>query len=474
MWFGGQLPRLGANYSGVQTGFTLTSLNGHFSHVAALPANSFNLPFLAERIYTPTAQIDANPFFKIDHKPTLIYTIGCHSGLSASDEEFTAPTLRADFTQAVLKTSGGNSFSVYDEKLLAELTLYGLPFIRVALPPHAAPEQGEAQPTRIPDDIRTTLAQPAANGVFTRVITMTNTFAALDASGLVAVTSAVQDSFAATSAPQISGVQQTATGKPVLPLLGYDIALQANPDPLNNGGVDGIPTPRGVRLRSATMLPDQTGFTPRVTNTITDQLGLTAQPNPQVGLLNTWLPALPYTAQRTNYQPTATHVVATDKLLVFPAQFSATTGSNGQLRRFTQMVFEVSYIDPRSAPTSIRAASEPPVFDATQIAIAAPTATRATQAAGGINLRLSAAARASGGEPLQTVSATSTIDGQHWLRQPLTLDPASGRYQATFATANGRFSALLEAIDSAGNVTVATNKGALFALARSYLPLLRR
>jgi hypothetical protein len=64
-----------------------------------------------------------------------------------------------------LKTSGGNSFSVYDEKVLDGWTLYGLPFLRVKVPRPTPPALDEPPPAPIPSGTAIT------GGVFTRLIT---------------------------------------------------------------------------------------------------------------------------------------------------------------------------------------------------------------------------------------------------------------------------------------------------------------
>src|SRR4029078_1859551 len=95
-WFSGQLPSFTNNYSGTHTNFELTSLNGHFTHDQAIPADASKGTLTAARILSPTVAV-GNPqaaFFR-DFNPdygdsaTLAYTIGCHSGLSVIDGDIT-------------------------------------------------------------------------------------------------------------------------------------------------------------------------------------------------------------------------------------------------------------------------------------------------------------------------------------------------------------------------------------------------
>jgi hypothetical protein len=50
----------------------------------------------------------------------------------------------------------------------------------------------------------------------------------------------------------------------------------------------------------------------------------------------------------------ATQVVTSDQLLVFLAQFNPINSTVGRLRRYSQMVFEIMYVDPRNAPAANR------------------------------------------------------------------------------------------------------------------------
>src|SRR6185503_17688290 len=69
-----------------------------------------------------------------------------------------------------------------------------------------------------------------------------------------------------------------------------------------------------------------------------------------------WLPDQPYTFQRTGFDTTPA-----DKLAVTPVQFRAIDTSKGWLRRFGQMVFEITYVDPRQAPANILGDTTPPL-----------------------------------------------------------------------------------------------------------------
>ncbi len=348
-----KLPQLTSAYTATHASYAIISINGHFTHASAIPAIPTSAEFSAERILTPTVEHDddTQAFFKLNGgAPALLYSVGCHSGLSVAASDFFSPTLRADFPEAIVKqggnwigntgygygdtdmvgyserlsllftstigrnvtsghtyvgetigralarakrqyptTSGADTFSVFDEKVITEWTLYGLPFTTCQGAQSACPT---THPRHRSPAILSTLVQ--TGGVFTRVITMTNTYEPLGANSLLKVYSAVQDSFAGTT--HLTSTQQTALERPVLPLLTFDIALQSNP--IARSGRTLIP--RGVRLRSATMLPDLAGFDPHITTLVTDTIsGQVAESIPSFS--RTWLPALPYTATHRLY-----------------------------------------------------------------------------------------------------------------------------------------------------------------------------
>lgn len=164
--------------------------NSHFSHNTAIPANYADAGagiFDVAGLQAAAPSTPADAYFLRDGGPSLIYSVGCHSGLSATNEAFATAAFQPDFARAVLKNGGnliGNTgygygddgvagfserlalafttqigrpgtptlgtalalakqrylaesgvggFSVYDEKVLSEWTLYGLPRPRAHL-----------------------------------------------------------------------------------------------------------------------------------------------------------------------------------------------------------------------------------------------------------------------------------------------------------------------------------------------------
>jgi hypothetical protein len=527
--FSGQLALLTNPYSGPYTRYHLMSLNGHFSHYEASPANpGMGEVFAAQRLLTPTVALDSATaaYFKNGASTSLLYSIGCHSGLSASDAAFApdAGRLQADFASAVLK-QGGNwisntgygygdekaigygerlallfttaigrrievnnlyrgamigeslarakrqyihgigpgSLSVYDEKTIAEFTLYGLPFIRVKVPTPAAPQFGasfDPQPVAV-------AAPVASTGVFTRVITLNNTFSPPNAPNDVPrVTSVVQDSFAANPITIVSQPQMLP-GRPVLPVLTYDLSTL----PSAPGG--GVPQARGVRLRAATTLPDLDSFDPHVTDLITDQNY--TQNDPALRLQDEWLPDQPYSFQRA---PAGAGALF-DTLTVIPVQFEAGNFRSGRLRRVSQLVCEITYLDPSVAPAGeVSCQHCEPAFT-TVSAAGCPGGGRRCKllahelAQAAAYIELIADVVDDPGKPPPQVSATYTIDGVSWQRVAMTFNPATADYEAAVPAPaqGGEVYAFFEAIDNAGNASIQSD---FIANRRVFLPIINR
>ncbi|HEU5098836.1 MAG TPA: hypothetical protein VFU22_07455, partial [Roseiflexaceae bacterium] len=549
-WFNDQLPQLTTPYSTVNTFYHLMSLNGHFTHYSAIPANNVGA-FTAQQLYNPTVEagferqayfIDPSGDSRGLPSTSLIYSIGCHSGLNVvnGDINSATPQYQYDFASAALKqggnwigntgfgygdsdliayseklallltkalgrdvevldpfsglpvyvgatvgeslawakreyvrTAGPGSFGVYDEKVLEETTLYGLPFIRVKVPnPNNDPYLGAFDPAArpVPENIRITTADPT----FTRTITVT--IAApdfpIESEGGDSVPrvnhATLLDSFAPGETIALTGTDLLAAGKPVLPLLTYDLTLLDTG--LSGGDGSGIPEPRGVRLLSATNLPEISGFNPHVTTITTDTTFAQQHDDPDLTVQGQWLPDQPYTFLRT-----AVGTQYNDKLLVNPAQFWADSARAGRLRRFSQLVFEVSYVDPNSATGSALTDETPPEISDVTISLPQLVARQAGIAAQ--QIQVSALVKDDGGASgTLDVSITYSNDGMNWQLKPLTFNAGAGLYTGSIdpPAAGQNIAVIVEAKDGAGNVANYTAKGSLKAFSILALPVLRR
>jgi predicted outer membrane repeat protein len=535
-WFSKQWPRFRGTYQQVGTSYAITSLNGHFSHSQVFPAKG-NVTLTAQELHDPTAANDVAAFFKLNGQPTLLYSVGCHSGLSAPDGEFGTPGLKVDFPSAMIKQGGnwiGNtgygygedrviayserlalrfteaigrnitngsspldgtyigaeigeslvrakwqylqnngvrSFSVADEKVIEQWTLYGLPFIRVKVSNPIKPDNGvsfDREPQNVPAEVKPGLKN--AKGILTRTITFDNTFQR-QSDGTVKVISNVSDSFSKNVTTRLESEPQTILGGPVMPLLSYDITL--NKTGQAGGPEDGNPLPRGVRLVKATSLRD-IRVDPVITSIITDTRAIDGNPvrrnsEAQLSAPVSWMPSLPYAFLRAPQLLVGTSATGenrqSDKLLVVPAQFNGSVNSSGKLRQFSRMVFEVTYIDPRSTTSGNWKDKAPPTFESFDYT-----------AAGGKG-RISAIVRDNTNGKL-IATATYSPDGSNWTQVTLRLTRLPGSDNMYRAEADGlaapvagRDFAFFEVRDAAGHVTTEVSKRASIPPDYIYLPL---
>src|SRR5262249_35192983 len=140
----------------------------------------------------------------------------------------------------------------------------------------------------------------------------------------------LHDELRPTTTVTLTSEDQTPLGRPVVPLLTYDLTLQA--DRAMASGP--IPVPRGVRLLSAQTLVDVDGFDPHITSAVSDVLGLPPI-EPELTDRGIWSPEVPFASQRTAEDVPGVGVQLTDRLLVYPAQFNASNAQTGRLRRFS-------------------------------------------------------------------------------------------------------------------------------------------
>ena len=416
--------------------------------------------------------------------------MGCHSGLSATNEAFATAAFQPDFASAVLKNGGnliGNTgygygddtvagyserlalafttqigrpgtpsigtalaqakqryltesgvggFSVYDEKVLSEWTLYGLPFIGVQVAqPQANRASGllalrAAQTQALIADAAPRATEPAT---FTRLVTVTLDFAT-PVDGRLTATGTIADSLRAGTV-SVTTDDQVALGRAVLPGLRYDVTVLPGTGPQ-------AAIARGVRVVQATMLADVNGFTPLVTTPITKEGRLRVGGAPALSTVDGWAPEEPVGLQRVVSRAAgATADTATDMLLVTPAQFRATSGQQGDLRRYGQLVLEVTYVDPNVAAGDLVTDDLAPVVNTPGV----------TQTGGTVTLTVEAYDDQTPGPQLQ-VSARWTADGTTW--QTTALAYVQGRqYAAVLSGGQVPQQVQLVVRDASGNVS---------------------
>jgi hypothetical protein len=225
-----------------------------------------------------------------------------------------------------------------------------------------------------------------------------------------------------------------------------------------------------VRLLSAKTDPLISNYDPHVTTIVTEETFLDQQQDPEMNLLGEWMPDQPYTTERMSRTVVGIDQIH-DLLTITPAQFRARGNRSGDLRLYNQLVFEVTYLDPRNASPAAAADTSPPLIEDINIALGS-SATNIRTAP--LALKLSANVSDTGAG-ITDVSVTYAVDGQQWQQRALSFNPATGLYELNITPGgNGQFIAIVEARDAAGNATTETAKGDLVSLTETYLPLILR
>ena len=314
----------------LETPRDVASVNAHFDHWQALPAAGA-MALDASSVTAPTLDLDG----------TLHLSMGCHSGYNVHDGHASGGE-PVDFAQALAGqgawwigntgygygmddsiafseqlmrfyaqrlTSESNvpvgealrwakarylggvpsdGFGTYDEKIMIETTLYGLPMYRVSLP--GTWRALETPPLSITDLATETLSFAPAFS--------------LEAGS----TDGAYYS--------IGGEVQASPGRPVQPRTSALLPVKARK------------TPHGALLVGATTAVES--LDPLIARPVTDTAA--AEPSYEVGI---WLPLKPWTINRLGDAP---------RLVVVPAQFRGNQ-DGGTLRRFTSLRFQVYYAD---------------------------------------------------------------------------------------------------------------------------------
>jgi hypothetical protein len=334
----------------------LVSVNAHFEHWRALPAD-VTTEFYNTDIVSGSAPLSG----------TLAWSMGCHAGYNVPDEDVLDPQTSPDFPQALarrqatwiantgygygmddsiagservmlfftealdnasavpvgmalrdaklryLRSLPAGGLTAYDAKSVMETTLYGLPMYRVSVPytqPHRAQQSSSAH--------QELLESNSSGGLHVESWQLAPTFEEHQGrDGLF---------FTVDGAPP-----HAAPGRPLLPVATYEL-----PD---------IPgkQPHGALLISATLtsFPD---FNPVVGRPVTD----TTRPEPALNSHLGWVPGRLLVVNRAAYEP---HLVATHAL------FNARTRELRRLDRALVRVFHAPDSNTDFTPPSITAVS---------------------------------------------------------------------------------------------------------------------
>lgn len=447
------------------------SLNGHFDHQRLVAADLASVIEAAEIATAPT-----------DFNQDILISIGCQSGLSISDhdalggvitrtydfpqafasrgaayiantgfgygdseaigysEELALQLVRAlsqedgmpigqalmQAKQAYYTDAGFSSFSEYDEKVLVEWTLYGLPMIEVHLPANLSLPRQERQSEGVflPVPVGST-APPALQQVVTMPISVLSTFTPVTittgngqpAGTYLNVTATVQ--IGNESPITITGDLEVNPGRPLQPRL--TLPIQATNTPYVAHGV----------VFGSGHYDDNVNFDPVVSRIVSD----TAKNEPPFGFPQ-WYPMPMHMVNRLRL---GDHYAA-EKLVFSPSQYLAQTAVTGTARLYDGLQLQVLY-----APVSITDFF-PPTIQQVQVITS-----------------------------VQGISFTVTVTDMSGVAQVLvTYDNSQGDWQSAALTNSypgvwqgiihptNMKQAFIQAVDSAGNVSISANKGYYF------------
>jgi hypothetical protein len=314
-------------------------------------------------------------------------------------------------------SSGG--FGTYDEKILIEPTLYGLPMYRVTVPS--------------PGPWSTAGAQSAAAGVGAQVDAASNVY--VETKTLSIAYDPVHD----TPNGQfytIDGLALFSPGRPIQPRTSVSL------DNASWGDAQGM-IPHGALLLGGQSTMDM-DYNPVIARPIPTSTATLAEPDLSIPA---WFPQKLFVINRLG---------DTDRLVIVPAQFKGNQDLGAQ-RRFTQMRFAVTYSDSddRMPPVIWRVESE--------------------RAGSGIFLSV-AAGDASGVERVLVTYADSvgSSNSVAWQSFDLAYNTYTERWEGALPGLAGKAIFFLQAMDTAGNVTVSSNKGQYFSPEPNhiYLPVI--
>ncbi len=543
-WFDGRLNTDLPNSYSASSGaaFALQSVNAHFDHWQAIPAVDTQNTFPAQRLITPTNTV---PNLGSYFSNRLAYSVGCHSGFNVLASSIVSGTANADyytadFAQAFLKQGGnwiGNtgygygsldavdyserlstlfteelgrdvrvngvyvgqsigtalvkakqrylrnstSLSAYDAKALMVMTLYGLPFIPVAVP-NPQPLPVEERPGG-PADQTAPIIPTDPLGTVERVITFTLDIQEVDVprtgSRYPDVRNVlVEDSFElaqwrapaqAASSEHVRVLRTAQAGRPMLPQFAYDISARS-----------AISSTQRLVVKDVSLLSGVYGvarsYDPQITQIVTETDALLNQtdtePHFRAGA-GIWYPDKPF-----SHSSVGEGEERRDQLVVNAGQFRAgTDGSSGQMRVYSTMVFKVTYVDPgASQAQSALNDTAPPQIGQVQIV---PNQT------GGVRVTVDVADQLYADDPnsvgvagvnaIYIVNSPSVPNEQEWRLMNFTPESRnSSRWVADIPIRFGELRMIVQASDKAGNVGFYTGKGTFAAPDTVLLPIVLR
>jgi hypothetical protein len=442
--------------------YDLISLNSHFDHFSLFPND-------------PT-EVMATEFDRTNFIGKIIFSVGCHSGLNVFDNGTLLPFTGADFAQMFarhgstfigntgfgygdgdllayserlmlnfteglgynpvpgqlstmqtvgssfmqakqryLNSLGNGGLTTYDEKVVAELTLYGLPMLKVNMPTQTSVKPGgESYFSGNPSSI----GLPSGTKAWSQNLNFTYTPHTI-------------------SDPIRSGTYYTVNGgtdlqstgnRPMLPLTSVNFSSATN-------------IVRGVLMEGGSFT--DTVNDPVIAQFISQQADL---PQEGIYLAQTLYPQSPASVNRF----LTVGGTSQQRLIVVPAQFqttSVTAPTTGILRKYNNLNLVVY-----TAPYTETDFTAPNVWS--------------VQAAinnGNINFSVDESDDQAGGI-YRTVVLYRDMTVNSWTSVDLTYDPATGLASGSFPAPAGSVEYFVQAVDQAGNVSLVLDHGLPFRI----------
>jgi hypothetical protein len=329
--------------------------------------------------------------------------------------------------QRYYNTVAGGALSNYDEKVLAELALYGLPMLRVTLPITSASPPGE----------RALVARPSSSvlghsSVVTSTANFSFSYTAHDVAGLG-------------SYYTIGGEEDVhvSGGRPIQPRTSRDVNV---PNTIAHGAL----------LVGGTFSDGPVD--PLISRVVTEHVYVDTEPSFPV---RHWYPVQLGTVNRF----LAIDGQSRERLVVVPGQFRATasavpTATVGTQRLYSELAFEIYH-----AP-----------FTATDFI--APSIWAVEAISSPIALGFQVQVDDDRGDIQRVVVLYRELDQDSWSKAELRYDPARGWATGSVARARGPIEYFVQAVDPTGNVALALDHGNPFRRMRVipplYLPLIAK